>query len=180
MITIPDTIKKYFKIINEETIVLRPPISKILPHLGIVFGLPIMMFLIVFADCIDEIHLPTLYLAIFLTSVFFSYGYFIALPGLRERITFDFKNRIIHIAYGRRLENKDECFFDDAAFSYDTDFIQISSDSFTSSNVIYFLDIKHKVVFFSLKLKQKAVEYEDMLFFLQELCKSNQGSNSTP
>ncbi len=170
MITIPDPIKKYFKIINEETLVIRPVFSKILTLSAVVFGLPIMMFLIVIADGFDKIHMPTLYLGLFFTLVFFSFGYFIALPGLRGRVTIDLKNRIIHTAYGRHLEFKNECSFDNAAFSFYHDFI-VSGDSAVSFNRVYFHDKKYKSVYYELSLKGDTVEYEIMIDFLEEICK---------
>lgn len=170
MITIPDPIKKYFKIINEETLVIRPVFSKILTLSAVVFGLPIMMFLIVIADGFDKIHMPTLYLGLFFTLVFFSFGYFIALPGLRGRVTIDLKNRIIHTAYGRHLEFKNECSFDNAAFSFYHDFI-VSGDSAVSFNRVYFHDKKYQCVYYELSLKGDTVEYEIMIDFLEEICK---------
>jgi len=170
MITIPDPIKKYFKIINEETLVIRPPLSKIFTLCAFIFGLPIMMFLIVFADGFEKVHLPTLYLGLFFTLVCLGFGYFIALPGLRGRVTIDLKNRIIHTAYGRHLEFKDECSFDNAVFSFYHDFI-VSGDSAVSFNRVYFHDTKYKEVYYELSLKGDTVEYEIMIDFLEEICK---------
>src|SRR5512133_2167281 len=169
MITIPDPIKKYVKIINEETIVMRPPISKILTQCVFVFGIPLMTFLIACQD-LKATHFSYWVLCFFFTLVCFSYGYFIAFPGLRGRITIDLKNRIIHTAYGRHLEFKDECSFDNAAFSFYHDFI-VSGDSAVSFNRVYFHDKKYQCVYYELSLKGDTVEYEIMIDFLEEICK---------
>lgn len=169
MITIPDPIKKYVKIINEETVVIYPPPSKIVTLCAFVFGIPLMSFLIGCQD-LKTTQLSYWVLCFFTTLVCFSFGYFIALPGLRGRVTIDLKNRIIHTAYGRHLEFKDECSFDDAAFSFYHDFI-VSGDSAVSFNRVYFHDKKYKCVYYELSLKGDTVEYEIMIDFLEEICK---------
>jgi hypothetical protein len=169
MITIPDPIKKYFKIINEETLIIGPPLSKMVILCAFVFGIPLMSFFIGFHD-LKTTQFSYWVLCFFTTLVCFGFGYFIALPGLRGRVTIDLKNRIIHTAYGRHLEFKEECSFDNAEFSFYHDFI-VSGDSAVSFNRVYFHDTKYKEVYYELSLKGDTVEYEIMKDFLEEICK---------
>ncbi len=173
MIPIPTSINKYFKIINDNTLIFRPALSKILLACVFTFGLPAMTGLICFADGIQEDDTLVILVFLVITAFCLWFGYSIALPGLRERITFDIKNRIIRTEYGRHHEIKDTFSFDDIVFKYESDFIQISTDSFSSHMRIFFIDKETQKPRYELALNKSYDEYEDMLFFLQELCEPN-------
>ncbi|HMA63724.1 MAG TPA: hypothetical protein VKO63_00955, partial [Chitinispirillaceae bacterium] len=88
--------------------------------------------------------------------------------------TFDIKNRIIRDEYGKHYKFKDTYSFDDIYFTYETfDDISISGESYVSQRRIYFIDKKTRKPRCELALNTFCYEYQEMLFFLQELCEPN-------
>jgi hypothetical protein len=174
MIPIPESIKKFFEIVDDNTLIFRPSISKWLIQCTFVFGLPTLSWFIGFDYWIfygfGIKDILGVFVCLAITTFCFLHGYFLALPSLRKRITFDIKNRIIRTEYGRHREIKDTFSFDEIDFIVKSeDGFSIPGECYSSKDRLYFIDIKTGEPRHELALGGYG-GCVDMCDFLEELC----------